>query len=299
MKQFGLDFIKKQEEFIYLRRYNSEIQQIGNKLFSYHIKNNEFGEHIITYKNGIYSLDSRPFCYLLSLTREGHIKSVPMANVTKILYDEFLITNRSQHYIPKEPVQLLSFIESVFRERDPKVYCLGNASSQTNPYFEYFNLKIPYNAEYSTYKNGLILVNYSKNKAYREKRGKTKFGQIISGTSYGDYSINNQFIQDDHSFIAKRTTKSWLFACLYIEQKNYGLWIDSHTGNMYISRAFDPNNPRCFAIVATDHTERARLATVKNSPWFKKMIECYRNNQLYFENINIKNYVMRAIKPYL
>ena len=299
LKYFTERFIKNGDQFIYLRRYQSEIDEIGSKLFDYHIRNHEFGDHVISYSKEVYSLDGEPFCYMKPLTKEGHVKSIPMPNVKYILYDEFLITNRSQHYIPREPTQLLSFSDSIYRERDPHIFCLGNASTQTNPYFEFFHLKIPYNSEFATFKDGLILVNYIQNKAYREQRAKTKFGRLIAGTSYGNYAINNQFLDDDHSFIAKKTPKSWLFACLYIEQKNYGLWIDSTTGNMYISKAFDPNNPRNFAILPTDHTEVAKLATVRTSPWFKKMIECYKDNQLFFENINIKNYVLKAIKPYL
>lgn len=300
LKYFTERYLKTGDQFIYLRRYQSEIDEIGNKLFNYHIKNNEFGDdNVIGYSKEAYTMNGEPFCFMKPLTKEGHIKSVPMPNVKYIIYDEFLITNRSQHYIPREPTQLLSFIDSVYRERDPHVFMLGNASTQTNPYFDFFNLKLPYKSEFATFKDGLILVNYIQNKAYRDHRSKTKFGRLISGTTYGDYAINNQFLDDDHSFIAKKTPKSWLFACLYIERRNYGLWIDSDTCNMYISKSFDPKNPRCFAITPTDHTELAKLATVRSSPWFKKMIECYRYNQLFFENINIKNYVMKAIRPYL
>lgn len=301
LKHFTQKYLKTGKQFIYLRRYQSEIDEIGKKLFDYHIKNNEFDneKNVIDYHHGLYRLNGEPFCLMMPLTKEGHIKSVPMPNVDAILYDEFLITNRSQRYIPNEPVQLLSFVDSVFRKRDPHVYLCGNASSKTNPYFEYFHLELPYNSEYQLYKKGLILVNYARNQAYRDQRRKTKFGQLIEGTTYGDYATNNAFLNDNNAFIAKRPPKSWLFACLYLNQRNYGLWIDPDSRNMYISKAYDPKNPRCFAITPTDHTEMARLATVKNSPWYKKMIECYRYNQLFFENINIKNYVMKAIRPYL
>lgn len=300
LEAFTNNFIKHKEEFIYLRRFQSEIDKVSGKLFAKHLDNQAFPEDFgITYKNGIYYGNSQPFCYMIPLTKEGHIKSVPMPKVKYILYDEFLITNRSQHYIPNEPFQLLSFIDSIYRDRDPHVYLCGNASSRTNPYFEYFNIHLPHNSEYALFKNNTILVHYSQNKAYQESRKQTKFGKMISGTSYGNYSIDNSFMNDNFSFIAKKPSKAWLFACLYINQHNYGLWIESGSGNMYISQAYDPKNPRCFAITPTDHTETARLATVRNSPWFKKMIECYRYNQLYFENINVKNYVLKAIKSYL
>lgn len=300
LKYFTKQFIKNGDQFLYIRRFQSEIDKIGNKLFDAHLRNDEFGEEVgITYRNQTYSLNGQPFCFMHALTKETQLKSVPLPNIKYIIYDEFLITNRSQHYLPQEPTAFLSLVQSVFRERDPHVFCLGNASSVTNPYFSFFNLQLPYKTEYKLFKKGTILVNYIQNQAYRDKMKKSKFGQIIAGTSYGDYAIENQFLNDNHSFLAKRSPKSWLFACLYIDQRNYGLWIDSNTGIMYICKAFDPNCPRNFAILQSDHNEMSRLATTRNSPWFKKMIECYRDNRLFFENINIKNYVIKAIRPFL
>lgn len=301
MLKYGIDqFRKNKSQFIYLRRYNSELERIGSKLFDAHLKNKEFNDDEgLTYKNFTYSINGQPFCYMVPLTREGHMKSVPMPDTKFIIYDEFLITNKSQHYINQEPVQLLSFVDSIFRERDPKIYFLGNASSHSNPYFDYFDIELPYHSDFALFKNNLMLINYAKNQAFRDNRRKSKFGQIIDGTSYGRYAIDNEFLHDDKNFIAKKTPNSWLFACIYINKRNYGLWIDNDNGNMYLSKKFDPNNPRAFCITQADHTEATRLATIRNSPWFKKMILCYKTNQLYFENINIKNYVLKAIRPWL
>lgn len=299
LKHFGEKWIKNREQFLYVRRYQTEIDYIGKKLYDAHIKNNEFGEHIITAGKEKYLCDGEVFCYMVPLSNEGKLKSVPLPNVKYILFDEFLITNPNQRYMKNEPVLFLSLIESVFRERDPHVYCLGNASTVTNPYFDYFHLKIPYQSEYATFKNGLIAVNYACGTEFREQKIKSKFGQIIKDTSYGAYSIKNEFLMDDGNFISKKTPKAWLFACLYIEQRNFGLWIDSNTGNMYISKKYDPKNPRNFALLISDHIEGVRLATARNNPWFRKLIECYKNNKLFFENIQIKNYVIKAIKPYL
>lgn len=300
LKEFVKNFQKTEQQFMYVRRYQSEIDKIDKKLFDAHLRNHEFGEDFgLSYNKQTYYYNGLPVCYMHALSKESDLKSVPLPNIRYIIYDEFLITNRTKRYLPHEPNAFLSLIQSVYRERDPHVFCLGNASSITNPYFSFFNLSLPYKSEYKTFKNGTILVNYIQNQAYRAKMKKSKFGQIIAGTAYGDYAIENQFINDDHSFIARRTPKSWLFACLYIEQRNYGLWIDSSSGNMYISKAYDPKNPRNFALLQSDHTEISRLVTVRNSPWFKKMIDCYRNNQLFFENINIKNYVLKAINQYL
>lgn len=57
---------------------------------------------------------------------------------------------------------------------------LANSVTITNPYFLYFDLKLPYNNDIALYKNGLILVQYMKNEEYREVKKKSRFGQLVA-----------------------------------------------------------------------------------------------------------------------
>ena len=62
-----------------------------------------------------------------------------------------------------EPMYLLSIIESIARLRKIRVILLGNATSIVNPYFDFFNIHLPYNSEFQLFKNKTILVEYIKN----------------------------------------------------------------------------------------------------------------------------------------
>lgn len=75
------------------------------------------------------------------------LKSSSYEKVDTIIFDEFLIDKGSYHYLQNEVTQLLDVIETVARLRDIRVIFLGNAISITNPYFNYFNLTLPYNSE--------------------------------------------------------------------------------------------------------------------------------------------------------
>ena len=79
------------------------------------------------------------------------------------------------------------------------------ANIYTNPYFLYFDLKMPYNNDIITFKDGLILLQYMKNEEFREFKKQTKFGKLIAGTDFEDYAINNECIMDNKSFIEKKT----------------------------------------------------------------------------------------------
>ena len=93
---------------------------------------------------------------------------------------------------------------------------LANSASSTNPYFLYFDLTLPYNNDIKLFKEGTILLQYMKNEKYREAKKQTKFGKLISGTSFEDYSVNNKFLNDNRNFVEKKTgSAKFSFAFIY------------------------------------------------------------------------------------
>ena len=121
----------------------------------------------------------------------------------------------------------LNLIETIARMRDIKVFMLANpANIYTNPYFLYFGLSLPFNNDIKLFKDNLILLQYMKNEEYREEKRKTKFGRLISGTSFEDYAINNKALNDNKNFIAKKQGSSkFSFAFIY-NNETFGVWFD-------------------------------------------------------------------------
>ena len=125
--------------------------------------------------------------------------------------------NGQHHYLKNEVINFLGLIETIARMRDVKIFMLANAVSATNPYFLYFNLHLPFNNDIITFKDGLILVQYMKNEEYRKTKKETKFGKLVSGTSFEKYAIDNQFILDNKNFIMKKLgTAKFNFAFTYM-----------------------------------------------------------------------------------
>ena len=242
--------------------------------------------------------------FAIPLSIANILKSSSFDNVDTIIFDEFLIDKGCYHYLQNEVTQLLDVIETIARLRDIRVIFLGNAISITNPYFTYFNLTLPYNSEVNIAKrdkngNPLIIVYYAKNKIYREVKKESRFGQLIAGTDYGNYAIDNQFLRDSKAFIKKKTSVSKFYFILFINGKKYGIWCDYKEGFMYISNDYDPNCPIMFSINPDDHNENTLLIRCRTSPFFKSIIEHYRLAKLCFENQQIKNNVMNFINRHL
>lgn len=302
-------FINKGKQFVYLRRYKTELKEAMMKnqvpIFWEQIKNDkELKEHKFTNKKDTMYIDGELAGFSMPLSIANILKSSTYDNVDTIIFDEFLIDKGNYHYLQNEVIQLLDVIETVARLRDIRVIFLGNAISITNPYFTFFNLSLPYNSEVKIAKrdnngNPLIIVYYAKNQKYRDVKKASRFGQLIDGTEYGKYAIDNEFLRDSKSFIRKKSKQCKFYFILVINGKHYGVWCDYKEGMIYISNDYDPNCPVRFSINHNDHDENTLLIRTRTSPFFKSIIEHYRLARLCFENQQIKNNVMEYLVKYL
>lgn len=315
-KEFVADrFINKGKQFVYLRRYKTELKEAmmkkGHPIFFEQIvynedgtKNKKYENHKLTNKNDTMYIDDKLCGFAMPLSIANILKSSTYNNVDTIIFDEFIIDKGCYHYLQNEVEQLLDVIETVGRLRDIRIIFLGNAISITNPYFTYFNLSLPYNSDIVVSKkdnkgNPLIIVNYIKNLKYREVKKQSRFGQLIDGTEYGKYAIDNEFLRDSKSFIHKKSKTSKFYFILVINGKHYGVWCDYKDGLMFISNDYDPNCPVIFSINPDDHNENTLLIRCRTSPFFKSIIEHYRLARLCFENQQIKNNVMQYLVKHL
>ena len=290
IKKYVLNkFKKKHRQFIYLRRYDTELRKSlrDNEFFKDICSDPLFKDDEFTIRGDKFYMNDELCGYAIPLSKASIYKSVPFPNVDTIIYDEFLIDNNTYHYIMDEPEKLLDFIETVGRLRDIQVFCLGNSISMVNPYFDYFNISLPYNTDIKTFKQGLILINYIKNEAYRKVKKDSKFGSLIDGTKYGDYAIDNKFLKDNKNFIKKKNPKSKFFFNIVINSHTYGVWMDYNSNEMYISKICNSNHPVTITFNYKDHTENTIMLKSK-SVFFQNLVKHYQTGNLYFDNIQIK-----------
>ena len=298
-------WIKKHKQFVYIRRYETDLEtSVGstndNKFFE-QVKN-EFPIHEfkITKSKKVRKLimDNQVIGYALPLSSADSLKSSTYDNVDTIIYDEFMLKEgSSQHYLRNEPEIILDIIETIGRLKDVKIFLLGNAISSTAPIMSYFNVTLPYNSDIKLFKNGLILVNYIKNEKYREVKKATRFGQLIEGTRYSKYAIDNEFLTDSKSFIKKKGESRFYFI-FTLNNKEYGVWRDKED-YIYISNDIDPNCPLKFSLTIDDHDDSTIFLKARNNPYFVTIISHYRFAKLCFESQVIKNEVMSLLSKYI
>lgn len=287
-------FLKTGEQFIYLRRYKTELDTSLATFWNDLQGNGYYTDLELKVKKSKmlteFTCNGKVCGYAVPLSTANILKSTAFPKVSTIVFDEFLLDDSGTYrYLKNEVTMLLDVIETVGRLRDIKVILLGNALGvHASPYFAYWNLELPYDdSEFRTFKDGAILVNYIKNLEYREAKKKSRFGKLIDGTEYGKYAIDNHVLRENNSFIAKRPEKSNFFGVLIINGVNIGLW-NGKDGYLYMSEKYDPNTYCKFALDYNDHTEQTVFTSVRENVYMHMCIRGYKQGWLRFENQKIK-----------
>ena len=292
-------FIRNNEEFVYIRRYKSELSKAVKKFFEPLSINNEFEGHSLITKGNTFYIDEKIAGYGITLSTAQQLKSTNFSKVKWIIFDEVLLEEGQGHYIKNEVECFLGLLETISRMRDVRVLMLSNATNSANPYFLYFDLHLPYNNDITTFKNGLIALQYARNEEYRKAKKETRFGKLVSGTEYENYAIDNNFRSDDKTFIEKKDKNSKFYFSFIYKDKTYGIWINWITGKMFISNDY-LDNGLIFACTREDHKPNTMLYSIaKKYNCWNNFIQNYKLGNVYFENMKIKNLCKDIMKNLL
>ncbi len=245
------NFIKNGEQFIYLRRYKTELDSALATFWDDLQAHGYFEDNELKVKKSkmltTFTCDGEICGYAVPLSTANILKSTAFPKVKYIIFDEFILdaSAGTYRYLKREPEMLLDIIETVFRLRDDgRVLLLGNFINFFGcPYVGYFELDLPYNSDIRTFKDGAIVVQTIKNPEYQAVKSKTRFGRLIEGTVYGDYAIGNQSLRENTAFIGKRPAKCKFYAWLVLNGNNFGVW-SGIDGYLYISEKYDPSSVR-------------------------------------------------------
>lgn len=309
------NFINKGEQFGYIRRYKDDLKKPLEQFYKDIAQ--EFPEHeckvegdkvylrIKTNNNKEKWTEKDIAGHGFTLSTANNKKSMSYPEITMLIYDEFLLEEGNQRYLPNEVEKLLNLYETVARpgsdHKRVTLWLLGNAITETNPYFLYFNLRMPKQKD----KNGKwiwkhpsrpILVEDVRDEGFIDAKKKTEFGQLVAGTTYADFSIENKFLLDDDTFIEKKSQKARHAFNFAYKGKEFGVWYDFSEGRMWVSEAVDPSG-LMYSFTIKDHKPNTMLFKTKNkSYWLKNFFEAFKQGSLFFENITIKNMCYEILK---
>lgn len=233
----------------------------------------------------------------------GHLSAVSAAEAIRktgypyvkiIIFDEFQ-SKKVWDYIQDEPRELLDIYESIARERvqtgDCKMFALGNSGTIMNPYFAFFG----YNefTEIKTDKrNGTAIFYHLPNRANNKKSG--MFRDLIMGTAYGDYSINNEFNDFELYNVIKLSEAKEPRQCKYtiiLNRVTLGIWKDGEQ-HLILSRLVDPELP-----VLVDSLPSGKQKI--NTDIYLNLVGLIREKHLYYDSPDIRLTAEKHLQRYM
>ena len=310
------NFINKGEQFGYIRRYKDDLKDSALNFFNdvsieypdyeFKVEGNKFYMRMKPEKDNVKWKEEDICGYSFILSTASNKKSISYPKITTLIFDEFLLETGFQRYVPEEPIKLLNLYETIARPSTPHprvvLFMLANAISVTNPYFLFWDLKMPTKQD----KNGKwiwkhpkrpILVEDVRNDKFIEMKRESEFGSLVEGTKYADYSIDNKFLLDDDVFIAKKTGNCVFYFSFIYKGLKYGCWKNQTEGLFYVSNDVDETFPIVYSITTKDHQPNTMLINDKNHALrFRTFIQNYKLGNIRFENINIKNMCYEILK---
>lgn len=288
------DFIKNGKQFIWVRRYKTELKTI-NTWFDDLKGEGMFEGHKMEVKGRTAYINGEVAGYFIALSTSQHEKSRPFPNVNKIVYDEFVIDEGAIRYLPHEVETFLSFMDTVIRNRDDvRALLIANNVSVTNPYFDFFGVRGDSEKRFVV-KDDLIIEFY-KSEDFKNERLKTRFGQLIKNTTYGEFSLDNKSLKDNQTFVEPKSANAKFQYYLKYNEMCFGVWRDYEGGKIYISRKYDASG-QGFSLTTNDHEPNLLfIKDFKNYPSVKIIKRAYSLGVLYYDDLTVKSHFYNILK---
>jgi hypothetical protein len=306
-------WIKKREQFIYLRRFDTELPDSVPQYFA-------DIQHL--YPDWDFKAEGRKFYaapantrdakkrdwevigFALALSTSQNRKSVSYIRVRTVIFDEFILEKSAQHYLPNEAEIFINFVNTVDRGQDDTVFlCLANAVTVDNPYNVYFSVLPPQPEDAKDPKKQLVkdksaanfwLFHFPDSAEFQKSMAETRFGQFIQGTSYYDYAVANQFKDNHLHLVATKGENALHFFNLETRAGMMSIWQDIVAGKWYaLSRI--PQGQLTLTMMPERMTEEKTLV-FDNDDIILNLMSAFRTKRLYFDTPATRNIFLDLFK---
>lgn len=278
---------------MWVRRYVDDLAEVEKSFMTDLIKAGLFVEDAVTVKSHRLMLNGEVKIIFVGLSTAFKKKSVSYADVDMIVFDEFIETRKNRSYLPDEVTMLLDLVETVNRLRldrkEVRVFMLANRITFGNPYFSFWNIK-PFTERFRRYQNGLIVVENYNNELYKQLKHESRFGQLVKGTKYSKYAIDNETLWDNNAFLCPMPKNARLLCNIRFNNIQLGLWV--FKDGLYLC---DKYNLQILSYANKGDLREHEIALVKNQAPVTTIRKAVETCNIYFCDILVKSTCMELI----
>ena len=229
------DYLRNGSEFIYLRRYKTELStrstffdDIAHEFPDYGFRVNGHLAQMTRDDPEDKKAKWETMGYFIALSNAQTRKSVAYPKVTMIIFDEFIIEKGALHYLPDEATVLNNFYSTVDRWQDKtRVLFLANSVTIMNPYFMTYDIEP--NQEFVVKNDGFIVCHFANSTQFASEVMETKFGKFIRGTAYEEYAVNSVFADNNDYLLARKNAEAGYYCTIETKGGIFSVWVDMKT----------------------------------------------------------------------
>jgi hypothetical protein len=290
------DYINKGDQFIYLRRYNTELKSVKTTFIA--DISHEFPQLVFRLQGE--ELQVRPtgsekpwdtMCYFVALSKTQQKKSVSYPRVKTIIFDEFIIDRGVIHYMANEVKAFNDFYSTVDRYKDKtRVLFLANSVSIMNPYFIEWDIAPKRDDEWIIKFNGFMVAHFPQADAFVGEVYATKFGQFIQNSEYADYAVGSQFSDNTDVLVKPKSADARYTATIETKNGTFSLWIDQRAANapiFYVSSK-RPRSEFLWTLVPENMSEN-KILIEYNDKTLQYLRAGYSRAKVFFDRPQTRN----------
>lgn len=282
-------FKKKKTQTVWVRRYQTEIDEMLTNGKFFDAVREFYPNDKLEIEGNLGLVNGEVAIYFIALSTSRQLKSNNYPFVDLIVFDEFIIDKGRVTYLKSEVEVFLDLFETVARMRDNvRAVLLANSISIVNPYFLFWNIKPDTSKRFTV--QGQVCVELFTDSDFIAQKKKTRFGQLVNNTRYGEYAINNQWLLDSDTFIEAKSPNAEFMLGMKYNGIMYGFWVDYKQGLIYVNKQYDPSSYSLYCLTKNDH--EANLLLIKSlgeSKRVQRIVFAFRNGLLRFSDMQVKN----------
>lgn len=286
------------EQFIYLRRYDTEMHSFNSFFADISHEFPDWDFRINGREAQMASAKSRDekkrswitIGYAIALSKAQQFKSVAFPNVTTIIFDEFIIETGHIQYIKNEAKVFNDLYSTVDRWKDKtRVYFLANALSITNPYFLEYDILPSRDGsdEVIARGHGFLVAHFPDSSKFRKGVSETRFGQFINGTTYEAYAVGNFFSDNNDSLIDTKTPNAFYAYTLDTSKGTFSVWIDFAEKKVWLQEK-RPKKEVVY-VIEPDRMDDGKVLLENNNRFLQYLRTRFRQGGVFFDSPRARN----------
>lgn len=296
-------YLKNNEEFMLLYRFNYELSECNHKYFD-DIRTLFFSNYEVDMKmhaRGKFAElieNEHTIGWAVCLNDADIIKkySHVFCNVTRILFDEF--QSETNHYCNDEITKFISIHQSVARgggkqSRYVPVYMIGNFVSLLNPYYTKLGISSRLNSNVNYLRGNGWVLEQNLNESASQAQQESIFNSAFSDDKYVNYSSQKTYLNDNDAFIEKISGNSRYLATINVKGVNYAIR-EYDCGLVYCDRGIDQNFPLKIAVTTENH--QVNYIMLNRSSYLVSQLRFYFDRGIFrFKDLECKQAIMMML----